>query len=304
MRFSVVETIYEAALKDPKICFIQGDLGHAKTEEFRKNLPDRYYNGGMAEQNIIGMAAGLALSGMKVFVYSIVPFITLRCFEQIKVDVCSHNADVTIIGVGGGIAAYSTSGATHVSIEEVAAFRALPNMKIICPANPSETVVLTKEVIKEGGPAYLRIGRGKEVDYPVLYKPQIGKAGILKTGSDISIVTSGTIAIEALEASALLEKNGISAEVINMHTIKPLDAEIIRDRIKKMKAIFTLEEHNIIGGLGGAVAEVIAEEGDGIKFHRFGINDAWPEVVGDSSYLRDYVGLSGKKVAESIIKLI
>src|SRR3989338_6528359 len=136
MRFAVVETIYEAALRDKSIYFITGDLGHAKAEEFKKNIPDQYINAGMAEQNLIGIAAGLALSGMKVFVYSIVPFITLRCFEQIKVDVCDYNVDVTIIGGGGGFA-YANAGVTHYAIEDVAALRALPNMKIISPSNPT-----------------------------------------------------------------------------------------------------------------------------------------------------------------------
>jgi transketolase len=303
MRFATVETIYEGALKDPTIFFITGDLGHARTDDFKKKLKGRYYNAGMAEQNIIGIAAGLALSGMKVFVYSIVPFITLRCFEQIKVDVCSQNIDVTVIGIGGGFA-YGTAGATHYSIEEIAAMRALPNMKIVVPSNPTEAKLLTKEVINTGGPAYIRIGRGKEADFSIPYTPKIGTAGVLTSGGDITIISSGTIVSEAIKVAEMLEKEGISTEVINMHTIKPLDEEIIKERAGKMKAIFTLEEHNVLGGLGGAVAEVLSELPERPIFKRFGIPDMWPETVGTQEYLRDITGISAEKVVESISEIL
>lgn len=301
MRFSAIETIYNAALKDPKIVFITGDLGHMNTEEFQQNFPGRYFNAGMAEQNIIGMAAGMALLGMKVFVYSIVPFITLRCIEQIKVDVCEQNLDVTVIGVGGGLA-YGSAGATHYSIEEVGMLRTLPHIKVVVPATPSETKILTQQLIEQGGPAYLRIGTGKEVDRPVDYPLTLGKASVIRSGKDVSLISSGTIIDEALRVADLLKARGVEVEVINMHTVKPIDAEIVIDRARTKKGVFTLEEHSVIGGLGGAVAEVLATvKNRPGAFGIFGINDQWPKQVGSQQYLRKLLGIDAETVAAGIL---
>lgn len=303
MRFAVVEEIYEAALRDKMIYFITGDLNHAKVEEFKKNIPDQYLNAGMAEQNLIGVAAGLALSGMKVFVYSIVPFITLRCFEQIKVDVCYQNVDVTIIGVGAGFA-YSAMGATHHAIEDIAALRALPNMQIVSPANPLEGRLLAREVLKRSGPGYIRIGKGGEPMPLSEYTLEFGKGLVMKPGNDITIFSTGTIVSEALGAATLLEGQGVSTEVINLHTVKPLDVGLIAKRARSRKAIFTLEEHNLFGGLGSAVAEVISEQNRAIVFKRFGVNDQWPKVIGSQSYLRGIFGLTGEQIADTIKHII
>ncbi|MAF80296.1 transketolase [bacterium] len=304
MRLSTVETIYEAALENPDIHFMSGDLGHVKTKEFQKNLRAQYLNAGMAEQNIIGVAAGLALTGKKVFAYSIVPFITLRCLEQIKDDVCNHNIDVTVIGIGGGFA-YGNAGATHYSIEDIAALRALPNMKIVCPATPYEAKMLTKEVIRLGGPAYIRLGRGKEPNLEKEYSVEFGKAVVVNLGNDVTIFVSGPIISEALRAAEILEKENISTEVINMHTIKPLNADIVCDRAKKRKMLFTLEEHNVIGGLGSAVAEIVSKIRDPrAPLHCFGVPDKWPKLFGSQQYLREQMGISGELVAEKIKKEI
>ncbi len=301
MRFSAIETVYNAALKDPRIVFITGDLGHMNTEEFKKNLPGRYFNAGMAEQNIVGMASGMALAGMKVFVYSIVPFITLRCIEQIKVDMCIHNVDVTVIGVGGGLA-YGSAGATHYSIEEIGMLRTLPNMKVVCPATPSETKLLTQQIIDQGGPAYIRIGRGKEPDRSIDYLVTLGKASVVRLGNDISIIASGTIIDEAFKVAEMLKIKGIDVEIINMHTIKPIDVDIIVDRAKTRKGVFTLEEHSVIGGLGSAVSEVLATvTGRPGVFGIFGINDQWPKQVGSQQYLRKLLGIDAEAVTAGII---
>jgi len=303
MRFEAVKAIYETGAADKDLYFITGDLGHMNTSEFRRDMPGRYFNGGMSEQNIVGMAAGLALAGKQAVVYSIVPFITLRPYEQIKVDVCDQNLNVIVVGVGGGFA-YGNAGATHYSIEELGALRCLPNMKIVCPADPKETYSLTSQILKLGGPAYIRIGRGREASLPMEHKVVFGKAVVLRSGKDMTIISSGTIVAEALKTAELLAKNGYDVEVANMHTIKPLDKDFINERIKKNKAIFTLEEHSVYGALGSAVAEVISESGRGIIFKRFGVQDAWPEVVGTQDYLRDKNGISAAKVAEEICKML
>lgn len=303
MRFEAVQAIYNAGVDDPRVYFITGDYGHAKTEEFRKNFGNRYFNAGIAEQNILGMAAGLALSGMKVFVYSIVPFVTLRCYEQIKIDVCDQNVDVTIIGGGEGFA-YGDAGPTHYAIEDIGALRLLPNMKVVCPANPLETRQLMQQVIKVGGPTYVRIGRGKEPNPEKEYEVMLGKATVLRAGKDVTVISTGTIATEALRAADILAGKGIDVEVLNMHTIKPLDVDAIRERAADGKAIVTLEEHNVIGGLGGAVAEVLAEMPAKVLFKRFGVQDKWPGVVGSQAYLRDHEGISAQKIAPQIEALL
>ncbi len=299
MRFEAIKSVYRAGENDPNVYFITGDYGHANTDDFKTKWQGRYFNGGMSEQNIIGMAAGIALNGGKVFAYSITPFITLRCYEQIKVDVCDHNVDVTIIGGGSGFA-YGDAGATHYSIEDIAVMRLLPNMKVVCPANPMETRQLMDQLVKIGGPAYLRIGAGREANPAVEYEVTYGKAAILRPGKDITIVTTGQILEEGLEAAELLAKDGIDAEVLHMHTVKPLDVEAIVSRAKDRKAIVTLEEHSIFGGLGGAVAEIIAELPERPKFKRFGVNDRWPEVVGSQKFLRDHMGISAAKIVPQI----
>jgi len=303
MRFEVIKAIYSAGENDPRFYFITGDYGHANTEEFKTKWKGRYFNGGMSEQNIMGMAAGLALTGNKAFVYSIVPFVTLRCYEQIKIDVCLQNADVTIIGGGEGFA-YGDAGPTHYAIEDIGALRLLPNMKVICPANPMETRQLTEQIIKIGGPAYIRIGRGREPKPEKEYTVEFGKAHVMREGKDMTIIAAGTIVSEAIKAAEALAANGVSVEVLNMHTIKPLDVAAIQERAGKRKAIVTLEEHNIIGGLGGAVAEVLAEMPERPRFKRFGVADRWPEVVGSQQYLRGHMGISAGAIVPQILALL
>jgi transketolase len=303
MRITVIKSLYEAGLRDKNIYFITGDLQHPNYEEFKANWGPRYINAGMAEQNIVSMAAGLALSGKKVFVFSIIPFITLRCIEQIKVDVCDMNLDVTVLGAGSGFI-YGTCGATHLAIEDVAALRAFPNLRIVAPAGPWEAKELLGQIIRTGGPTYLRLNKYGEPDPDVKYEVALGRAAVMREGKDVTIIGMGTIVNEALVAADELAKRGVSAEVVHMHTVKPIDADFIRARAKDRKAIFTLEEHNVLGGLGGAVAEVLAECPERPRFKRFGVADAWPEVVGSQQYLRGVVGLTGDKIAEEIARVV
>jgi transketolase len=303
MRNAVVSAIHEAAQKDPRIYFLSGDGGRALMDMF-EDIPDRVLNCGMAEQNLIGAAAGLALSGMKVFVYGLAPFVTLRCLEQIKVDVAYHNLDVTILGSGAGFV-YGTCGPTHYSIEDIAALRALPNMKIVVPANPMEAGILTEQIIEMGGPAYIRLNKAKEPNPSVAYVPRLGKGFVAKEGSQVSIISTGALLDTALESARLLDAQGWSVEVINMHTVKPLDVDLVSNRVQTRAAIVTLEEHNIFGGLGSAIAEVFAESRpQGVVFKRFGIPDAWPHVIGTQNFLRGHFDLSPVRLAEQIGGLI
>ncbi len=303
MRNAIINAIHAAAQKNKDIVFITGDLGYSVIEQFQTELPNQFINAGIAEQNMIGVAAGLALAGKKVFVYSIVPFVTMRCFEQIRIDVCYQNLDVTLIGVGGGFA-YGTLGTTHFGLEDLALMRSLPNMKIIAPADSLEATSLFEELIKINGPWYIRLNRGGEKDITKhALVPKVGMGSVLKVGSKVTIFSIGAITEVALEAATFLEKDGIETEVIHLHTLKPLDIEIIKNRIDKRKVIVTIEEHTVNGGLGSAVAEVIAENSIAVSFCRLGVNDEYLSFVGKQDFLRMKVGLSANLVAEKIKKL-
>lgn len=305
MRLAVVNKIYEAALHDKRIYFITGDLGHAHSDDFKNNLSGQYINAGMAEQNMIGVAAGLALSGMKVFVYSIVPFITMRCFEQIRNDVCYQNVNVTIIGIGAGYA-YALAGATHHGIEDIAIMRALPGMHIYSPADPNEAELLVSHIINSSSPSYLRIGKGGEPNLVNNFPNEVGKLSVLKQGNDITLFSTGSIISEAISAASELEKLGISAEVVNVNVIKPIDKTGVISRIEHRQAIFTLEEHSVVGGLGSCVAEIISEtpKDRPLIFRRFGIPDYYSHDLGNQAYLRQKMGIDSLSLVKQILILM
>src|SRR3989344_6665324 len=226
MRNTIINGIHAAARQNKDIMFLTGDIGYSVIEKFVAEFPDRVLNAGIAEQNMIGVAAGLALAGKKFFVYTIVPFATMRCFEQIRVDVCYQNLDLTIIGIGGGYA-YGTLGTTHFGLEDLALMRSLPNMKVVAPADPLETEKLFGQLLNAGGPCYIRLNRGGEkIVTENAQPPQFGAGSVLKPGSQATIFSIGAITEVALEAAALLEKENINVEVIHLHTLKPLDKEI------------------------------------------------------------------------------
>ena len=283
MRNTVINTIHAAAKLNKNIMFLTADLGYSVIENFQKELPEQIINVGISEQNMIGVAAGLALSGKKVFVYSIAPFVTLRCLEQIKVDVCYQNLDVTIIGVGGGYA-YGNLGVTHHSIEDLGVMRSLPNMKIVSPADSIEAGALAKAIISARGPFYIRLNHGKEpnIHQTKELKVKIGKGLVLKEGKDVTLLAIGNIAGEALAAAKILEEKGINAEVISLHTLKPLDEDLIGELAKK-KSDFYHGRKQYFRRFGFGCGEQIAENNFKVKFKRFWRGDRYPEVVGRRS---------------------
>lgn len=300
MRNTIVNLIHEAARTNPNIYFLTGDLGYSVIENFQKELPKQCLNLGIAEQNMMGTAAGLALEGKKVFVYSIVPFATMRCMEQIRTDVAIQNLDVNIIGVGGGFA-YGALGPTHHAIEDIAMMRVLPNFKIIAPSDPVSAAVLGKQVLRSRGPFYLRLNKGKET---ALYKEPpplaIGKGYVIKPGAEVCIFCSGPITENVLDAAKNLESEGISIEVIDMATIKPIDADLIKLKSRSRKFLVAVEEHSIIGGLGSAIAEVIADQPKRALLYRLGAPDKYAEVFGNQEYMRKTMGLSAENIYQAI----
>lgn len=310
MRAEATKVIYEAALHNRNIIFITGDLGHPFAKDYKTNIPDQYINTGLAEQNMVGLAAGLALSGKKVFTFSITPFALMRCFEQIRVDICYQNLDVTVIGIGAGFA-YSTSGCTHYGTEDIAIMRTLPNMKIFSPCHPLESRFLAEKLIKTGGPSYFRLGKGNEPTIIQLAEERpesvlSGKCIVVVPGKDISIFATGSIIAEAILAAEELAKINISLEVVNIHTLKPFDENSVIQRLQTKRAIFTLEEHNIIGGLGSTVSEIISESHYPQKplFKRFGVNDRFTHIVGTSKTLREDHGIDSDSIVKEIKSIV
>lgn len=304
MRTAFIKTLIEKAEKDKNIYLLTGDLGFSVFEEFKQRFPQRFIDCGVAEQNMIGVASGLALSGKKVVVYSIIPFITMRCLEQIRNDICLHNLDIKIVGVGAGFS-YGAQGPTHHAIEDLSIMRSLPNIQILCPADPLETKLAVEAMLKSRQPVYLRLGKSTEEDiYKKEFRFRIGKANLIKNGKDITIIGVGPILKNAKLAADILEKKyHISIRIISMSTLKPLDKDIILKAVKETKAIFTIEEHSLIGGLGTAVAEVLAESNYKIMFQKIALPDKFCKEVGSQEYLREKNNLSVIRIKQIVEKI-
>lgn len=306
MRNHVIDTITKLAETDERIMIVNGDLGFGVLEGFRDKFPDRYLNAGIAEQNMTSVAAGLALEGNMVFTYSIGNFPTLRCIEQIRNDICYHNANVKVLAVGGGFP-YGDLGMSHHATEDIAMMRALPNMKVYVPADAVEAVACLMEAYSFEGPAYIRMARGKEPN-------QHGEEEIFDVnkvidiqgyGDTVTILTTGTVLSEAVKLIDILKNKNIDAHIYSCPCIKPIDCQSIGDLSKKCTLMVTMEDHNIIGGLGGAVAECLSSiKGVHSPLLRIGLPDTYTAVVGDQNYLRDYYGISAIKVAEKIEKAL
>ncbi len=298
MRTAFIATVSELAGQDERIWLLTADLGYTVLEGFASAHPDRYVNVGVAEQNMTSIAAGLALSGMVVFTYSIANFPTLRCLEQIRNDVCHHNLPVKTVAVGGGLA-YGLEGYTHYGVEDLAIMRALPNMTVIAPGDPVETRLAVRAVVAHPGPCYLRLGKSRE---PVVHAApphfEIGKAIMVRDGSDATIMSTGAMLPVAVEAADMLATLDIQAAVVSMHTLKPIDADAIARAAAETRALVTIEEHGPIGGLGDAVAAVLARSTPPRPVPL--VHMALPEVhdlrVGTQTHLRDRYQLTPERV--------
>lgn len=303
MRKTFVSTIEKLFDEDPKVVLFLGDIGAFLLRNLRDKYPERFFNVGISEAAMISAAAGMALDGWKPVAYTITPFITSRVFDQIRVGVGCHNANVKIVGIGSGVT-YSPLGSTHHSIEDIAIMRTIPGMRIFTPDSAKETESALREAIRVNGPAYIRLTQnlpeepinkqaGKNfTDYEMIRK---GKSGIL-------IISFGDTVKESLLASNELEKKSLNPTVISMHCLKPL-SESISKVIGKAKCIFTVEEHSIIGGLGSAVAEIVAElpAGKKPKLTRIGINDKYLDIQGHKQELFQYLGLDGLSIYKKVL---
>lgn len=307
MRNAAINMLTELARKDKNIILISGDLGFGVLDEFRTEMPDQYFNAGICEQNMASLAAGLALEGKKVYIYSIGNFPTLRCIEQIRNDICYHNVNVTILAVGGGFA-YGSLGMSHHATEDIAMLRCLPNMMVFAPADAVEAQIILCRAAEMSSPCYIRLNKGGELpvhqSVDTLRNYKIGEAISLTEGFDICLMVTGAITIEATEAAKELEKKGVSVAVYSFPSIKPIDKNVIQRCAEKYEYIFTIEEHNVMGGFGSAVSEVVAEVETQAKVVRMGLNDRYSGIVGTQSYLRQVYGMDSKAIVEEVMKRI
>ena len=289
---------------DPDVLLLMGDIGYKVFDRIAELAPRQLLNMGVAEANMIGTCAGLALSGKKPFAYTIIPFLTMRAFEQIRVDIAIQKQSVKLVGVGGGLA-YGNQGPTHHSLEDVAILRAVPNMIIIVPCDPIESRKATRAAYEYDGPVYIRLGRNGEPKlHPEDYSFSIGKAAQMRPGSDATIVSSGPVTKIALDAAEVLAQQGIQARVLNVHTIKPFDTEAVVKAAHETRAMISVEEHNIIGGLGSAVSEALAESRANVPFKRFGIRDTICYGVGSQEYHLKRNGVTVDSISQTIVQLL
>ena len=290
MRTAYLDTLYDLAQKDKRVFALISDNGAIVYDRYRRDMESQYLNMGISEANMLGAAAGMASCGKIPFAYTIGAFLAYRAYEFIRNDICLQNQNVKIVGTGAG-ENYSALGPTHHSTEDLGGLRSLPNLTILCPASPLEVKKATVAAYEHRGPVYMRMGTNKEEEiYKQDYVFQIGKGIILEEGKDITLIGTGNILKDVLEAAKKLRKKGIDGRVINMHTIKPIDREIILQAADETKRIITVEDHNIVGGLGSAVAEVIAESGKGTALKRIGLQD-FSKGYGSYSKIKDGIGV-------------
>lgn len=302
MRDTFVRTLVKLAKEDKNIELVTGDLGFGVLRPFYETCPDQFTNAGIAEQNMTSMAAGMALEGKNVFTYSIGNFPTLRCLEQIRNDCAYHKANVTVVCIGGGFV-YGSLGMSHQATEDLAILRALPDVVVMAPADLVEAEECTKALAKHDGTAYLRLGRGGERRiHGKIDDFQIGKAIKIYGGKKIAIFSTGAIFEEVTVAYDELKNQGYDPAVYTFPTIKPIDQEAIKRISREFNLITTVEEHNIVGGFGSAVAEVMAEMKDKkARLLRIGLNDEYSVRVGNQKYLREQYGMDSKAIVERIL---
>jgi transketolase len=304
MRNAFADEITELSKTDTRIMVLSGDIGNKLFDSFKLVDPKRFINCGIAEANMIGVAAGLALNGLRPIVYTIAPFTTTRCFEQIRIDIAYHEAPVIIVGTGSGLS-YAELGPTHHSLEDIAIMRMLPGMQVFAPCDAIELRMVLQAVLKSSYPSYIRIGKKGE---PAIHKTKpnfkIGEPITLQVGKDVLMLATGTIVFNTMEAAKILSKNGISAEVVSVPTIKPFDKLFLLNRINQFRLVVTVEEHSKRGGLGGVVSEIIAS----LKVHPpqiiIGTPDEFMHENGSQFYAQKKYGLDPMSISSKILNIL
>ncbi len=305
MRDAFIKSLFNLAKKDKDIILLTADLGFGIFDEFEKRLPCQYINVGISEQNMTGLATGLAIEGKKVVTYSIGNFPTFRCLEQLRNDACYHEVNLTVVASGGGYS-YGQLGYSHHATEDISVMRSMPNTNVVAPCSDWEAENVIMSLIYEKGVGYLRLDKtyidSQKYNFD---KFNLFRAKRYKDGSDVTLIATGGIVREALKASEILEELNISTRVVSLHTVKPIDKKEIQSAIKQTGGIITIEENNIIGGLASAVSEYCLETNQiPKKFARIGIEDKFSTIVGTQDYLRKINGLDSESIVNAVKKLI
>ena len=299
MRTSFIETLCQVAEHDPRVWLVTGDLGYSVLEKFSSRFPERYLNAGVAEQNMVGVAAGLAMTGKVVFVYSIANFPTLRCLEQVRNDVCYHRLSVKIVAVGCGLA-YGGHGYTHHGVEDLGVMSLLPHMTVLAPGDPIETRWATRTLVEHAGPAYLRLGKAGE---PIVHTTEpafkLGEAVQVVDGDRATLISTGGMLEMAVKVASILAARGVSIRVLSMPTLRPIDDKRIVAEAKRTGRIVTLEEHGS-GGLGTMAGECLAQAGVGVRFVPLRLLPEPTLCAGSQAYLCGRHGLSLERIVETV----
>lgn len=303
MRNAFADEITKLAADDPSLILLSGDIGNRLFDKLRGAHPDQFMNCGVAEANMMGVAAGMGLSGLSPVVYTITPFTTTRCLEQIRVDVAYHNAPVVIVGTGSGLS-YASLGPTHHSLEDFAIFRSIPNIRVLAPYDAPSLRMVLREAIASDVPTYIRIGKKGERDIvPLDQAVGIGKSVSVRTGSDICILAVGTIAPEAIAAADTLKADhNTSAEVVLLNTVTPLNTGLIGDLANRFPALVTVEEHSKNGGFGEMVAAHLAQSSSTTQIACLGTGSHFMHTVGSQSYARSYFGIDSESIVSAAIE--
>jgi transketolase len=302
MRLKALQMVYELAKVDPRVVFVGSDLGPGVLSEFKAEMPERFFMEGIAEQHVIGMAAGLAKEGFIPYVNTISTFLTRRCYEQIAVDLCMHKLPVRLIGNGGGYV-YAPLGPTHLAVEDIAIMRALPDMTIIAPSDANQMEQLMRQTPDIDGPAYIRLAKGYD---PIVTDSfgefKLGQSHKIGQSGQVLMIATGIMLQRALEVQKQLEASDIESGILNIHTLKPLDDDNILKQIKQASLVITMEEHSKIGGLGSAIIELISDKLDtsAPKVLRFALPDTFNHDYGTQNQLIDGAGLSVDNMVKTI----
>jgi transketolase len=299
MAKSFPDVLLELARADERIFGVSCECRWHLTR-LASEFPERVLEVGIAEQNLISVSAGLAVRGKIPFAIGMAPFVTMRCFEQIRDDVAYGKRNVKIIAAYSGGISMSDQGVTHHAIEDVGLMRMIPGMTVIMPSDASETEKAIRAAAAHDGPVYICLGYGAHAGTDENRPFELGKAIRLREGGDICIIATGPMVREALRAGDLFAKEGISARVLNMHTVKPLDTQAVTQAARETKIILTLEEHTVLGGLGGAVAETVAEMGVGTPVKRFGLQDTFAWKIGKYEELKQHYGMTAEAMLEFV----
>lgn len=302
MRSKFIETTIELMRKNSRILFLTADMGYGALEELAEEFPDRFINVGVSEANAVGISAGLALSGYRVIFYAQASFATMRCFEQVRLDIASNNLDVKIVGTSAGFT-LCQYGVSHFAMEDVGLMRLLPNMKILCPGDILEAELAAKLALENKGPFYVRIGRTNSgPDVKIHSKKTLDIGGIIKIkdGNRVALITSGSMMLIALKAKEILESKGISTALFSLPMIKPIDEKGLKKIQDKFKIIVSIEEHYITGGAGSAIEDVLIDR-KGAKLLKLGNPDIFLHITGSRDYLLSKCGLSPDKIAARVI---